>query len=61
MRCHQRVGLGIFPLTSIAFFTGGSNDSTGTGGDKDDASLDQGLGYFSDGYAPLASGRDLIV
>ncbi len=62
MRDHQLVGLGIFfPSTSTAFFTGGSNDSTGTGGDQDDASLDQGLGQFSDGHASLATRWNLIV
>ena len=61
VRGHQLVGRGIFPLTSMFFFTGGLNDSTGTSGDQDDDSLDQGLGHFPDGYAPLASGGDLRV
>ena len=39
VRGYQLVGLGIFSL-DLNFFIGGSNDSTRTGGDQDDASLD---------------------
>jgi hypothetical protein len=41
VRGYQLVSLGIFPLdlTSISII-GGSNDSTRTGDDQDDASLD---------------------
>lgn len=46
---------GFFSLDLNCFFTGGSHDFTGTGGDQDDASLDQGLGQFSDGHASLAT------
>jgi hypothetical protein len=45
----------------MLFFSGGSDDSTRTGDDQDDASLDQGLGRFSTCHAPLAARRDMMA